>query len=275
MYYIILGLVQGLTEFLPVSSSGHLVISQYLLGLTIPGVAFETLMHLGTLLAVVVLFYKNIVDLVHSFFKSLRIIFERKKFIQTIHTNPQCKLSWFLLISTIPGAFIGYYFQATFEGLFNNPAITSMMLIFTGLCLFLTDKYLVFGNKNISEMSLKDAILIGFAQAFAIIPGISRSGFTIMMGLNRKLDRKFSAQYSFILSVPIILGASIYKIPEISNINIPLIPLFASAVIAFLSGYWAMIAFTKMLTNFKLHLFSYYLWFIGFLVLILNSTNWK
>lgn len=270
MYYIFLGLVQGLTEFLPVSSSGHLVISQYLLDIAIPGVAFETLLHMGTLFAVIVLFRKKIIHLIDSFIQSIRVINKPKEFKEYIQTNLDAKFSWLLLVSTIPGALIGYYFQKFFEELFNNPILTSIMLIFTGTCLFLTDKFLILGNKNIEKMNFRDAVLIGFAQAFAIIPGISRSGFTIMMGIQRKLDRKLAAQYSFILSIPIILGASVYKMPEIYRIHIPFVYLIGSFFIAFLSGYWAMIIFTKMLTNFKLHLFSYYLWFIGGIFLIFN-----
>lgn len=272
MHYVFLGLIQGLTEFLPVSSSGHLVISQYLLGIQVPGVAFETFVHFGTTLAIIFLYKKEIKEILFAFYKSLDKIFNREKFINHIQEDSQCKFAWLLLISTIPGALIGYYFQTIFEQLFSNPAITALMLIITGSCLFLTDKYLIQGRKTLQEISGTDAILIGFAQALAIIPGISRSGFTIMMALSRKLDRKLAAKYSFILAVPIILGASVYKIPEMFHLDINITLLIISGLTAFLSGYWAMIFFIKMLVNFKLRLFSYYLWFIGILVLFLNLT---
>jgi undecaprenyl-diphosphatase len=275
MYYVMLGLIQGLTEFLPVSSSGHLVISQYLLDIKIPGVAFETFVHFGTSLAVIVLFNREFKGLFLSFLESLNRLVTHRNFFKHVKEDLQCKFAWLLLISTIPGAFIGFYFHPAFENLFSNPIITSWMLIITGICLFLTDKILIHGAKKLNEMNVTDAILIGFAQALAIMPGISRSGFTIMMSLSRKLDRAFAAKYSFILSVPIILGASIYKIPEMLNLNIPIGVLIASGMTAFLTGYWAIKFFIKMLVNFKLRLFSYYLWIIGFTVLILNISNWK
>lgn len=272
MHYVILGLIQGLTEFLPVSSSGHLVIVQYFLNLEIPGVAFETFVHFGTLLAVVLLFRHDIKTIIISFCKSLNKLYNREIFLEYIRKNPQTKFGWLLLISTIPGALIGYYFNSMFEKLFGNPAITSLMLIITGVCLFFTDKYLTKGNKSIKEITITDAIYIGFAQAFAIIPGISRSGFTIMMALGRNLEREFAAKYSFILSIPIIIGATIFEIEEIFNLKISFELLFFSGLTAFLSGYWAMLFFIKMLVKFKLRIFSYYLWIVGITVLFIYLT---
>jgi len=272
MHYVILGLIQGLTEFLPVSSSGHLVISQYLLGIQIPGVSFEAFVHFGTSLAVIYLFKKEIKEILFAFYKSLNKIFSRKKFIDHIHENLQCRFAWLLLISTVPGALIGYFFHATFEQLFGSPKVTAIMLIITGSCLFFTDKYLIHSYKTLQETSSTDAIFIGFAQTLAIIPGISRSGFTIMMALSRRLDREFAAKYSFILSVPIIFGASLYKFREMLQLDISKTILIVSGLAAFLSGYWAMTFFIKILINFKLRLFSYYLWIIGILVLFLNVT---
>jgi undecaprenyl-diphosphatase len=273
MHYVILGLIQGLTEFLPVSSSGHLVIVQYFLNLEIPGVAFETFLHFGTLLAVIFLFRHDIKTIINYFGKSLKKLYNRDIFLEYIKKNPQSKFGWFLLISTIPGAMIGYFFNSTFEKLFGNPSITSLMLVITGICIFFTDKYLIKGSKNIKDITITDAIYIGFAQAFAIIPGISRSGFTIMMALGRNFDREFAAKYSFILSVPIIMGATIFEIEKIIYLNISLKLLFFSGLTAFLSGYWAMQFFIKMLVKFKLRIFSYYLWIVGITVLYISLTS--
>lgn len=270
MQYVILGLIQGLTEFLPVSSSGHLVISQYLLNIEIPGVAFEVFVHLGTSFAVIFLYRKEIKEILFAFLKSLNKLFNSKKLFRHIKEESQTKFAWLLLISTIPGALIGYYFDTTFEKLFGNPMITSFMLIITGCCLFFTDKYFIHGKKTIHKTTWMDAILIGFAQALAIIPGISRSGFTIMMALNRQLDREFAAKYSFILSVPIILGASIYKIQDVVQLNIEVTWLLTSGLTALLSGYWAMKFLIKILTTYNLRLFSYYLWVIGSLVILFD-----
>lgn len=270
MHYVILGLIQGLTEFLPVSSSGHLVIAQYILNIQIPGVALEIFVHLGTLIAVIFLFRKKIKSILKAFLKSLENLNNPKILSKHIKENPQCKFAWLLIISTIPGALIGYFFNNTIENLFGKPIFTSIMLIITGICLYLTDKYLISGNKKIKEITGTDAIFIGVAQALAILPGISRSGFTIMMALSRKIDREFAAEYSFILSIPIIIGASIFKISDIFSLKINLFLLFISGLIAFLSGYWAMTFFIKMLVNFKLRLFSYYLWSIGIIIILAN-----
>ncbi len=270
MQYVFLGLIQGLTEFLPVSSSGHLVILQLFFDIRIPGVAFETFVHFGTSLAVIFLFKNEIREILSAFFLSLSKFPNCKKIITYIKKDVQCRFAWLLLISTIPGALIGYYFETTFEQLFGNSIFTAFMLIITGTGLFLANKYFIHGNKKILQTSVTDALLIGFAQALAIFPGISRSGFTIMVGLSRRLDREFAAKYSFILSIPIIIGASLYKIMEIAHLNINIITLLISVLTAFISGYWAMRVLIKILMNFKLHFFSYYLWIVGSLVLFLN-----
>ena len=275
MYYVVLGLVQGLTEFLPVSSSGHLVIGQYLLHITIPGVAFEAFVHLGTSLAVIAVFREEIKALICSFLRSISRLCSGENFVKTMQEDSHCKFAWFLLISTIPGALIGYFLEEFFENLFSSPVITSIMLLTTGLCLFFTDRVLIDGRRKLLEMKATDALLIGLAQALAIIPGLSRSGFTVMMGLNLKLEREFAAKYSFILSVPIILGASIYKMPELFHMNIRFNLLLMTGMTAFLTGYWAIKIFTKMLVNFKLYVFSYYLWMIGLSVLLLHVIYGK
>ena len=234
MHYVILGLIQGLTEFLPVSSSGHLVISQNLLGIGIPGVAFEVFVHFGTSLAVICLFKKEIKKIIISFLKSILMLFNWPLFFSYIKEDDHCKFAWLLFISTMPGAIIGYLFQNTIERMFESTLLTAFMLMITGLCLFLTDKYFIQGTKTIREINWVDAILIGLAQTFAIIPGISRSGFTIMMGLSRRLERKFAAQYSFILSIPIIMGASVYKLREIFQLNMNISVFLISGLAAFL-----------------------------------------
>lgn len=269
MYYILLGLIQGLTEFLPVSSSAHLALSQYILNIKIPGVAFEVFVHLCTSLSVIYLFRKEIRDIALSFIKSISKLHHLPTFINYIKDDSSSKFAWLLIISTLPGAIIGYLFQKTIEEMFNSPLIISLMLILTGFCLFLTDRYIDRGFKTIREINWVDAIFIGFAQAIAIMPGISRSGFTIMMALGRKLERKFAAEYSFILSIPIILGASLYKVKEIVQLDIDIAILLVSGVAAFISGCFAVKIFTKMLVNFKLRFFSYYLWIIATIIIII------
>lgn len=273
MYYVILGVVQGLTEFLPISSSAHLIISQNFLGIEIPGVAFEIFVHLSTSLAVIYLFRKEIKKIISSFIISILKLNHLPSFLSFVKEDNDSKFAWLLLVSTMPGALVGYLLQDIIEQMFNNSLFIALMLMTTGICLFFTDKFFTQGTKTIKEINWADAILIGLAQAFAIFPGISRSGFTIMMGLARRLEREFTAQYSFILSIPIIIGASIYKIKEIFqlNMNINICIIFISGLAAFLFGCLAMRFFIRMLVNFKLRFFSYYLWILAIIVIFLKK----
>ncbi|OGD16435.1 hypothetical protein A2V47_03515 [Candidatus Atribacteria bacterium RBG_19FT_COMBO_35_14] len=273
MSLILLGLVQGLTEFFPVSSSGHLVIAKYFLQIHLPGAAFEAFLHFGTVLAVILLFRKEIKGLVISFFDSIYKLFQGENILNIFKNNSSSKLAWFLVISTIPAAIIGYTFSSYFEILFGKPIIASFMLTITGTLLWLGNKYYTGGNKNISEITYKDAIIIGAAQAVAIFPGISRSGLTVIAGLSRNLDREFAARYSFILSVPIILGASMFKVRELSSLNIDSSILILSGLAAAISSYGAMKIFIRLLKNRKIYFFSYYLWIISGLTIWISLSR--
>jgi len=260
---ILLGLIQGITEFLPVSSSGHLVIAKYFLKLNLPGAAFEAFLHFGTVLAVIILFKKEIKELFTSLLQSIYKLFKGEKLSSILEKDLNSKFAWFLIISSVPAAIIGYSFSSYLEILFNKTLITSLMLFITGILLWFGNKNYTEGNKNILEISYKDAIFIGLAQAIAIIPGISRSGLTVLAGLQRNLDREFAAKYSFILSIPIILGATIFKVGELSALNIELSNLILSGFITLVSGYLAMKIFIRLLKSRKIYFFSYYLWILS------------
>jgi undecaprenyl-diphosphatase len=273
MSLILLGIIQGLTEFFPVSSSGHLVIAKYFLKLNLPGAAFEAFLHFGTVVAVIVLFRKDIKELVISFFDSIYKLSHGENILTIFKNNLSSKLAWFLVISTIPAAIIGYSFSSYFEILFSKPIIASLMLTITGALLWFGNKKFIGGDKNISETTYKDAIIIGVAQAVAIIPGISRSGLTVITGMSRNLDREFAAKYSFILSVPIILGASMFKIRELSSLNIDLSILILSGLVAAISSYGAMKIFIGLLKNRKIFFFSYYLWIMSGLTIWVSLSR--
>jgi undecaprenyl-diphosphatase len=273
MSLILLGLIQGLTEFFPVSSSGHLVIAKYFLKLNLPGAAFEAFLHFGTIVAVIVLFRKDIKELVISFFDSIYKLSRGENILNIFKNNSSSKFAWYLAISTIPAAIFGYTFSSYFEILFSKPIIAAFMLTITGALLWFGNKKFVGGSKNVLEITCKDAIIIGIAQAFAIFPGISRSGLTVIAGLSRKLDREFAAKYSFILSVPIILGASIFKMREISSLNIDLSILILSGLMAAISSYGAMKIFVALLKNRKIYFFSYYLWIISGLTIWISLSR--
>jgi undecaprenyl-diphosphatase len=273
MSLVLLGIIQGLTEFFPVSSSGHLVIAKYFLKLNLPGAAFEAFLHFGTVVAVIVLFRKDIKELVISFFDSIYKLSHGENILTIFKNNLSSKLAWFLVISTIPAAIIGYTFSSYFEILFSKPIIASLMLTITGALLWFGNKKFIGGDKNISETTYKDAIIIGVAQAVAIIPGISRSGLTVITGMSRNLDREFAAKYSFILSVPIILGASMFKIRELSSLNIDLSILILSGLVAAISSYGAMKIFIGLLKNRKIFFFSYYLWIMSGLTIWVSLSR--
>lgn len=273
MLLVLLGLIQGLTEFFPVSSSGHLVIAKYFLELNLPGAAFEAFVHFGTVVAVIVLFRKDIKELVISFIDSIYKLSYGENILNIFKNNSSSKLAWFLVISTLPAAIIGYTFSSYFEILFSKPIIASLMLTITGTLLWFGNKNFPGGSKKISEITFKDAIFIGLAQAVAIIPGISRSGLTVIAGLSRNLDREFAAKYSFILSVPIILGASMFKIRELPSLNIDLSILILSGFVAAISSYGAMKIFIGLLKNRKIYFFSYYLWIISGLTIWISLSK--
>lgn len=273
MSLILLGIMQGLTEFFPVSSSGHLVIAKYFLKLHLPGAAFEAFLHFGTVVAVIVFFRAEIKELVISFFDSIYKLSHGENISNIFKNNSSSKFAWFLVISTMPAAIIGYTFSSYFETLFDKPIIASFMLTITGAILWLGNKYYTEGNKNISKTTYKDAIFIGVAQAVAIFPGISRSGLTVIAGLSRNLDREFAARYSFILSVPIILGASMFKMRELSSLNIDLSILILSGLVAAISSYGAMKIFIGLLKNRKIYFFSYYLWIISGLTIWITLSR--
>ncbi|MCK5767328.1 MAG: undecaprenyl-diphosphate phosphatase [Candidatus Atribacteria bacterium] len=273
MSLILLGLIQGLSEFFPISSSGHLVIAKYLLKIDLPGAAFEAFLHFGTILAVIVLFNHEIKEIIFSFMGSIRAMSQGKKIKNIFKEDPFSKFAWFLIISTIPAAIIGFCFSDYFESLFDKPVITSLMLSVTGTIIWIGSRLYKGGDKNISDINGMDAIFIGFAQTIAIIPGISRSGMTVLAGLSKGFSRDFAARYSFILSVPIILGATLFKIKEIIFLDINFSMMLLSGIAAFVSSYGAMKIFLGILKRDKMYYFSYYLWIISALTFYLTFTT--
>jgi len=240
MNALILAIVQGLTEWLPVSSSGHLVLFQEILNYS-PGLAFDVALHFGTLMAVFVYFGKDIMDIIECFLK--------RDF-----KSENGKLGVLLIISTVPAAFIGYFFNDFFESAFSSLIIATMGFGITGLVLLIAS--LDF-NKNVKENpTYKDSILIGCAQAFAILPGVSRSGSTISAGLLLGLSEKSAMKFSFLMSIPVIFGAGAL---EIGNKTLPHELLWATLV-AFAVGLATIHILLKFVSKSKKNLrwFAYY-----------------
>jgi len=196
----ILGLVQGLGEFLPISSSAHLVLIPWFFGWTDPGLTFDVALHLGTLVAVVIYFWKDWCRLILKGFTNVRSV--------------EGRLFWYLVIATIPGAVGGYLLEKKAETVFRSPTLIAVMLILMGVLLYWADRR---GTKKIEmdHITFGTSLLIGISQVLAIIPGVSRSGVTMTTGLFMGITRAGAARFSFLLSTPIIFGAAIVKLPGV------------------------------------------------------------
>ena len=266
---IILGIVQGLTEFLPVSSSAHLVFVPEILKVQ-SSLVFDTILHVGSLVAVVIYFWKDIIHMLKSFFSSLMDI-PRRQFREGIKEDKFKKLAWFVIIGTIPAGLAGVLFKDTFEALFNDVFIVGFFLIITGFLLWGSEMMSrrVNNKTSLKEMSLKNSILIGIAQAFAIAPGISRSGATISAGLFLGIERELAARYSFLLSIPAILGAALVQMKDISTIDVSATVFIAGFIAAAVTGYIAIKIVLKLIQEKNLLIFAYYCWIIGPIAMIL------
>lgn len=263
---IIIGLVQGLTEFLPVSSSAHLIFAQQFLGVTEPSLAFDVLLHLGTLVAVVGYFFKDIVRMIIAFFKSLLDIV-KGRFKSEIKRDPYKKLAWFTILATIPVGIAGIAFDDLVESLFTGITLPAFFLLITG-CLLFASQRMNTGKINIDEINWKEALILGCGQACALLPGLSRSGTTIATGLLLDLDKEFAAKFSFILSIPAILGATVIQLKDVSITNVELTAWIAGFAIAAISGYLAIKFLLKLIKERSLDVFAYYCWIIGIIILV-------
>lgn len=273
---IIMGAVQGLTEFLPVSSSAHLVFAPQLLG-TNSSLAFDTLLHLGTLVAVVGYFYKDIIEIIKAFISSILDIF-RGSFLENIKEDPFKRLTWMVVVGTIPAGLMGILFKDQFESLFNSIPAVGFFLLITGIILWasewITKKNSDKKGKDIKEVSFTNSLVIGIFQGFAIAPGISRSGSTIAAGLFSGLERKLAARYSFLLSIPAILGAALVQAKDIASFDANTSVLIAGFLSAAIFGYLAVKFMMGYIQKHSLVLFAYYCWIVGAIALIV-SLVWK
>lgn len=250
----ILGMIQGLTEFLPISSTGHLYLGRNLFGLQEAGLLLDTMLHLGTLLAVFV-FYKD---------ELIRII-----------KNPFSKLTYLLIIGTIPAVVIGLLFKDFFDEISKTGVTIGWEFLITGIFLWFADS-IKNGYKKMDQISYKDALIIGTFQAAAIFPAISRSGLTIVAALWRKLDRETAAYFSFLLSTPAIAGAVLLqsldlvsgKGEEIS-FSALLVGIASSAVFGYIAVKW-MVSYLK---KHSLKPFALYVWVLGLVVLFFQFTG--
>lgn len=202
---IILGIVQGLTELLPISSSAHLFIIPWILKWNIPD-SFDIALHFGTLLAIGIFFFKDWIELIKGGYK---LVVKKEK-------STEGRMFWYIVIATIPGGAIGFLLDHFAEYLLTKPLIIGIALIIMGIILYIADKNCK-SNVKYDQMSFKQTFLIGLSQALAFIPGVSRSGVTMTTGRLMGVSREATAKYSFMLSAPIVLGATLYKLKDFAS----------------------------------------------------------
>ncbi|MGG1662450.1 undecaprenyl-diphosphate phosphatase [Brevibacillus sp. NRS-1366] len=253
--YIFLGIVQGLTEFLPISSTGHLVLFRRLFGLQEVGLLFDTMLHFGTLIAVIIVFWPQ---------------------IRYILTNPLCKLTKLLVVGTIPTAVIGLAFEDYFEEISRTGVTIGWEFLATGVILWGVES-MRRGQRKFDQISYTDALIIGTLQGAAILPAISRSGLTIAGALMRGIDRADAARFSFLLSLPAILGACLLQTVKLVKAPIEtslLAPMLVGTMFAGLAGYVAIRWMMKIISTGSMKGFAIYVWILGLLILILPFFGW-
>jgi len=252
---VILGVIQGLTEWLPVSSSGHLAIAKEFFDWR-PPVIFYILLHVGTLIVIVSFFRRDIIKVLKAFIKrDLR--------------SKEGKLGVFIVVGSAPTAAIGYIFQDLFESFFDNLLVVGAALLITGFLLLISEK-----RGGCRALGCLDSLLVGIAQGIAIIPGISRSGATISVGLLRGVDKEITFRFSFLLSIPAVLGAVIAKSSDL-NLLIEcgdVIAVIVGVVTSMSVGYLSLKVLQKIVMKKRFHWFALYCWAAGVLVLISQTV---
>lgn len=263
---IFLGLVQGAAEFLPISSSAHLIIVPWIFHFSDPGLSFDVALHVGTLIAVVLYFWKEWIEI---FKLALKNNIQNLNFKTTSYQLPTTSYSknilWLLALATVPGIIAGYFLESDAETIFRSPILIAFTLSAVGLILYLVDRYHAH-KKNMDQINWLDSLWIGLSQAVAVIPGVSRSGSTISTGLFLGLSRESAARFSFLLSTPIILGAAVVKLPHlfVTGLNSYLIVGMTSAAV---SGYFAIKYLLKFIEKTSYSIFFWYRLAVAILIL--------
>lgn len=265
---VFLGVVQGLTEFLPVSSSGHLVLFQRLFGLMQPELLFDVCLHFGTLIAIFTVFYRDIFALLKSVF-TLPVTLTRKGGLRALYDDSDdFRLAVLIVVGSAPTAVMGLAFKQIADRLFSAVGVVGVMLLVTGALLWATRRRDGRG-RPLSRMRWTDALLIGFVQGLAILPGISRSGATISAALFMGLDREVAGRFSFLLSLPAIFGALLISMePAGLHGSSRFIAIAAGTLAAALVGYGALVVLLRIVKKGKLHRFAPYCWAVGVVAIL-------
>jgi undecaprenyl-diphosphatase len=265
---IVLGIVQGLTEFLPISSSGHLRIVPAFLGWDDPGTAFTAVIQLGTMAAVLLYFRQDLLRIATAWLRSLRD--------PAVRGTLDARLGWYLILATIPISLIGVAFKGQIETGARDLYLIGSMLIVFGLVLLLAEK-LSRRERDVTTITRRDATVIGFAQALALVPGVSRSGATISAGLLLGFDRVSAARFSFLLSIPAVVLSGLYELKDVVNGSAEgsagLGPTAVATVLAFITGYASIAFLLRYLTTHSTAVFVGYRVLLGAAVLALAGSG--
>ncbi|NLH26908.1 MAG: undecaprenyl-diphosphatase UppP [Syntrophomonadaceae bacterium] len=257
---VVMGLVQGLGEFLPISSSAHLVLVPWFFNWLDPGLTFDIALHIGTLIAVIAYFWRDWVKLIMGAFQGTK--------------SKEGRLFWYLVLATIPGAIMGLLLEEKAETVFRNPVLIAVMLIVLGVILYWADRK---GRKltDVNNISLGQSLMIGISQALAIIPGVSRSGITMTTGLLLGLTREGAARFSFLLSAPVIFGAGLIKVPDIlANPGMINTPFLIGMLVSALSGAASIGFLLKYVQKKNFLPFVWYRFLLGAVVLLVALMRW-
>ena len=272
---VVLGLVQGVAEFLPISSSGHLTLFQHFFGLQEPDNLFNVLLHFATLLAVCVYYFRDVVEMITEFFRAIAALFSRKR--QGKEIPEARRMVLLVIVGTLP-LFAVLLIKDYVEALGGSPVFVSCALLVTGCILFLSDR-MAGGRKTARNATLKDVLLVGVAQGLATVPGLSRSGCTISAGMAMGFDRKFAVRYSFLMSLPAVLGATILEVKDVLELEGGLaqgvLPKYLLGMaVAGIVGYFSIRLVNLLASKGKFGAFAYYCWAAGIAALILSLLGW-
>jgi undecaprenyl-diphosphatase len=266
---IVLGLVQGLTEFIPISSTGHLKLVPELLGWGDPGAAVSAVIQFGTILAVIIYFFGDIVRLTAGFVRGL---VARAPF-----RDPDSREAWYVIFATIPIVIVGVLLEELIEGVFRSTWVVTFQLIFIAVLMQVAEAYARRkGFRSREDFNAKDAWIIGVGQCIALIPGSSRSGTTIMTALFRRVPHDYAARFSFVMSIPAITAAGVFQLVDAREelARIGTMPMMIGIVVAFISG-WASIYFLLLyLRTHTTHVFIYYRYVVGLILAIMLITGY-
>lgn len=270
---VVLGIIQGLTEFLPVSSSGHLVLFQNLFGFNEPELLFDISVHVGTLIAICVIFFNEIISILTTLVRLPKLMQSSGGFKKLLAENEDARIAMLIIIGSVPTGILGILFHKAAHQIFGSIWIVGLMLLITGTLLWLT-RNIDGKGRIVKNVSIKDALIIGLVQGMAILPGISRSGSTIATGLFLGIDRELAARYSFLLSIPAILGALVLGLDSsIMQTSIPIFTILLGSGTAAIVGCLALIILLKVVKKGGLHFFAPYCWTLGIAALIWSSLG--